>query len=62
MSQSNVGYPSSYEGGDQRHYRREEVREEVREEGRTHPNVNPGGYRWLFKTPNRPLSKWSRES
>ncbi|KAI1016510.1 hypothetical protein LB503_010290 [Fusarium chuoi] len=46
MSQSNVGYPSSYEGGDQRHYRREEVREEVREEGRTHPNVNPGGYRF----------------
>uniref|UniRef100_A0A0D2Y7L5 Uncharacterized protein n=1 Tax=Fusarium oxysporum (strain Fo5176) TaxID=660025 RepID=A0A0D2Y7L5_FUSOF len=40
MSQSNVGYPSSYEGGDQRHY----SREEVREEGRTHPNVNPEGY------------------
>ncbi|KAJ4127926.1 hypothetical protein NW768_008209 [Fusarium equiseti] len=36
---SNVGYPSSYEGGDQRHY----SREAVREEGRTH-GVNTEGY------------------
>ncbi|KAF4960114.1 hypothetical protein FGADI_1132 [Fusarium gaditjirri] len=40
MSQSNVGYPSLYEDGDQRHY----SREEVREEGRTYPNVNTEGY------------------
>ncbi|KAF5601390.1 hypothetical protein FPANT_1761 [Fusarium pseudoanthophilum] len=40
MSQSNVGYPSLYEGGDQRHY----SKQEVREENRTHPNVNTEGY------------------
>ncbi|KAF5567862.1 hypothetical protein FNAPI_436 [Fusarium napiforme] len=40
MSQSNVGYPSLYEDGDQRDY----SKEEVREANRTHPNVNIEGY------------------
>jgi hypothetical protein len=53
MSQSNVGYPSLYEGGDQRHY----SKEEVREENRTHPNVNTEGYRKFFK-PWSFLSNW----
>ncbi|KAK6697052.1 hypothetical protein SNK05_013599 [Fusarium graminearum] len=37
---SNFGYPSSYEGGDQRHY----SREAIHEEGRMH-GVNTEGYR-----------------
>ncbi|KAF4959123.1 hypothetical protein FSARC_10836 [Fusarium sarcochroum] len=37
---SKVGYPSSYEGGDQRHF----SREAVHEEGRLH-GVNTDGYR-----------------
>ena len=40
---SNVGYPSTYEDGDQRHY----SKEAVREEGRTH-GVNTEGYRKLY--------------
>ena len=39
---SNVGYPSTYEDGDQRHY----SKDAIREEGRTH-GVNTEGYRKL---------------
>ena len=40
---SNVGYPSTYEDGDQRHY----SKEAVHEEGRNH-GVNTEGYRKLY--------------
>ena len=41
---SKVGYPSSYEGGDQVHF----SREAVHEEGRLH-GVNTDGYRMFMK-------------
>jgi len=40
---SNVGYSSSYEGGDQRHY----SREAIHAEGRLH-GVNTEGYRMFL--------------